>query len=158
MMFLSNDFTSLDQLMTYNETNMSLHLQILTPRRIIFEKDISLVTVPGTDGELTVLAQHAPLVTSLEEGVVRIVADGGENLYSIGGGYLETDGQHVKILVSRAYGQHDIDEREVLRAQEEAERVLASDVSEHEREGALRDLRHALFDQKLIEKTKHRKH
>ncbi len=137
---------------------MSLHLQILTPRKVIFEKDISLVTAPGTDGELTVLSQHSPLFTSLEEGVIRILSDEGEVLYSIGGGYLETDGTQVKILVSRAYGQHEIDEREVKLAQEEAQRVLASDASEHEREQAMKDLRHSLFDQKLLEKTKHRKH
>ena len=125
---------------------------------MIFEKEVSLVTVPGTDGELTVLAQHSPLFTTLEEGVVRIVSDDGETLYSIGGGYLQTDGLTAKILVSRAYGQHDIDEREVKNAELEAERVLNSDVSEHEREQALRELRHSLFDQKLLDRVKNRKH
>ncbi len=80
-----------------------------------------------------------------------------ENFISIGGGYVETDGTKINILVSRAYGQDEIDENEIVQAKTEAEHLLKTAATEEERQQALNSLRHSIIDFKLIGKVKKRK-
>lgn len=131
---------------------MSMHLKIITPRKVVFEEEIEALTAPGSEGELTVLPKHAPLFTMLDEGVVWIQTTDGEEFYSIGGGYLETDGLTLNLLVSRAYGQDEIDVERVKQAKHDAEKLLETAVHEHEREQILRELRRSIIDLKVIHK------
>lgn len=133
---------------------MGMHLKIITPRKVVFEQEIEALTAPGSEGELTVLPMHAPLFTMLNEGVVHIQTSEGEEFYSIGGGYLETDGVTLNLLVSRAYGQDEIDVEEVKSAKADAEKLLETAVHEYEREQILRELRRSVFDLKVMQKVK----
>lgn len=132
-----------------------LTLKIITPQTVAFEQEgIVSITVPGTEGELTVLPNHAPLFTMLEEGVIQVVGQDDEIFFSIGRGYLETDGKTLNILVSRAYGQDQIDEEEVKQAKERAEKLLEEVDGEHDRQKALQELHRSMIDLKLISKVK----
>jgi F-type H+-transporting ATPase subunit epsilon len=131
---------------------MSMHLNIITPRKMVFQEEIEALTAPGSEGELTVLPKHAPLFTMLDEGVVWIQTTDGEKFYSIGGGYLETDGFTLNLLVSRAYGQDEIDIEQVKQAKLAAEKLLETAVHEQEREQILRELRRSIIDLKVIHK------
>lgn len=135
----------------------SLKLKILTPQKIVAEKEISSITAPGADGELTVLPRHISLFTLLKEGVVKIRSDAEESFFSIGGGYLETNGKEVTLLVSRAFHQDEIDEAEVHKAKEKAERLIAETSDEHERTEALHVLRRSLIDLKVLKRVPHRR-
>ena len=69
---------------------MPLTLQIITPERIVFsEEDVESVTLPGVEGELTVLPSHAPLMTALASGALFFRKDGVEVDVAVAGGFLE---------------------------------------------------------------------
>ena len=70
---------------------------------------MSSVTVPTTDGEITILPHHVHLFSLLVEGNCQNKNGENEDDLAIGGGYLETNGETVTVLVSRAYGQGEID-------------------------------------------------
>ena len=133
---------------------MPLHLKIITPKKIVFEKEVNSVTVPTADGEITILPHHTNLFSLLKEGVIKIKDNQDEDYFSIGAGYIETDGKEVTILVSRAYGQDEIDEQFINQAMEEAKRVLSQAKTEQDRQAALSMMRRAIIDSKLLKKRK----
>jgi len=133
---------------------MPLHLKIITPKKIVFEKEVNSVTVPTADGEITILPHHTNLFSLLKEGVIKIKDNQNEDYFSIGAGYIETDGKEVTILVSRAYGQDEIDEQFINQAMEEAKKVLSQAKTEQDRQAALSMMRRAIIDSKLLKKRK----
>ncbi|OGK44142.1 ATP synthase F1 subunit epsilon [Candidatus Roizmanbacteria bacterium RIFCSPLOWO2_01_FULL_38_11] len=134
-----------------------MKLKILTPKKVVLEEEITSITAPGADGEVTILPHHVSLFILLKEGVVKILSEKEESFFSIGGGYLETDGKEVNLLVSRAYGQDEIDEAEVVKAQQEAERYLKEAKTDTDRQQAMEMLHRSLIDSKLLSKVKHRR-
>ncbi len=130
-----------------------LHVRVITPRKVVFEKDISSVTLPSADGEITILPRHAKLFSLLSEGVVRM-RDTEEEYLAIGGGYVETDGKDVHILVSRAYGQEEIDAKETERALSEAKKILSETKDEQKRQEAIAVMRRSVIDMKLVRRRK----
>src|SRR3989338_6831036 len=100
-----------------------LHLKIITPQKIALEDDVIAVTAPSTQGEITILPRHVNLFTQLVEGIIKIKP---EKYLAIGGGYLETDGEEINILVSRAYGQNEIDSEQTQKAIEKASNETSS--------------------------------
>lgn len=134
-----------------------LQLKIITPKRVVFEQEIASITVPGSDGEMTLLPHHMSLFSLLKEGVVTIKARNEENYFSIGGGYVETDGKSVNLLVSRAYGQDEIDEAQITKAKEHAEKMIAEAPNDAARHEAMVTLRRSIIDLKVIGKYKKRK-
>lgn len=75
-----------------------MQLDILTPEKTIYSGEASSVTVPGTDGSLGILSNHAPLISSLKEGDVIIQTPGGEEKYVIAGGVVEVMKNKVIVL------------------------------------------------------------
>ena len=135
----------------------TLKLRIITPNKIVLEKEISQITLPAGEGEITVLPNHIPLFSTLIEGLITIVHEKEESFLSIGGGYVETDGKIINILVSRAYGQDEIDEKEIETAKKDAEKAVEIAKTEEERQQALASLRRSTIDIKLLEKVKRRR-
>ena len=131
-----------------------LHLKIITPKKIVLEKDISSITLPTEEGEITILPHHVNLFAILKEGIIKIKYDKNEDYFAIGGGYLETDGREVNVLVSRAYGQDEIDEKMIEEAKEQAKKILAEAKTEAERQQATALLRRSLIDSKLLKKRR----
>lgn len=135
-----------------------MNLQIITPQKITFEGEVTAITVPSTSGEITILKNHEALFTMLNAGVIKINKSGADEFLAIGGGYLETNKAKTILVVSRAYGQDEIDAGEIKRAQEDAERNLKSAVTESERQQALEVFRRSAIDAKLLSKVSHKKH
>lgn len=80
-------------------------LQVITPERIILDEEIQSLVAPGAKGYLGVLANHAPLLTSLVEGNVQVrKPDGSESLYRIDGGFLEVADNQAVILADHLEG------------------------------------------------------
>jgi F-type H+-transporting ATPase subunit epsilon len=78
-----------------------MNISVLTPDRKVFEGDISSITVPGSNGQLQVLKNHAPLVSSLGKGEVRFVKsdDGRKQSFSITSGFVEVLNNEISLLV-----------------------------------------------------------
>src|SRR6186997_1308326 len=110
-----------------------LHLKVITPKKIVLERDINSITVPSAEGELTILPKHIQLFSLLVEGIITIRAEKEEEYMAIGGGYLETDGKNMQILVSRAYNQDQIDAELTEKAINDAQKVIAETKDQHQR-------------------------
>ena len=77
--------------------------QFLTPSGTLFEGDVKGVKVPGTNGSFEMLVNHAPIISTLETGDVRVRnADDSEKIYSIEGGFLEMSNNKLTILAESA--------------------------------------------------------
>src|SRR3990167_2623055 len=115
----------------------TIRLKVITPRKVVIDKQINSVTVPTADGEITILPHHVHLFSLLVAGIVKIKKADNEDVLAIGGGYLETNGKTVTVLVSRAYGQDEIDRDLTNKAVEEAKRILSKSTDEKERAEAM---------------------
>lgn len=133
---------------------MNLKLKIVTPRKIVLEKEVQSVTVPSAAGELTILPHHSDLLTLLKEGIITYRMGKDEDYLAIGGGYLETDGEELQILVSRAYHQDEINEEQTKKARVEAEKIMSQSKDSQERTAALSTLRRSAIDMKLLKKRR----
>jgi F-type H+-transporting ATPase subunit epsilon len=135
----------------------SLHLKIITPSRIVEEEDIHSLSAPTVDGDVTILPRHTKYFSLLKEGIVKFVTkDNKDDYLAIGGGYIETDGKHLTVLVSRAYGQNDIDEQLTKRAMEQAEKTLRESKDTISLQQARTTLRRSVIDMKLLKRRKNR--
>ena len=103
---------------------MPLHLEIVTPEKRAFVGDVDEVIVPGSEGELGILPHHAPLITALGHGVLRLRHDGQEEAFAIFGGFLQVRPDRVVVLAETADLAAEIDLERAQRARREAERVL----------------------------------
>jgi F-type H+-transporting ATPase subunit epsilon len=87
-----------------------LNLNIVTPSKTVFTGDVRSVTVPGTDGSFQVLRNHAPIISTLEIGLVKIeMLDGSTEFYSTGGGTVEVLNNKITLLVDSIEKSHEID-------------------------------------------------
>ncbi|MEI6326504.1 MAG: ATP synthase F1 subunit epsilon [Candidatus Roizmanbacteria bacterium] len=133
-----------------------INLRIVTPKKIVRSLEVSSVTAPSADGEITILPQHGPLLALLVEGIVTYRSGAVEESLSIGGGYLQTDGKVLQILVSRAYGQDEIDEKLTQEAITRAQDLLKSAPDATNRVEAQSLLRRSIIDSKLLKRRAHR--
>jgi F-type H+-transporting ATPase subunit epsilon len=132
----------------------ALSLKIITPKKVVLEDEVYSVTAPGMAGELTILPTHIPLFAVLKEGVVTIRKEKDESLFSIGGGYIETDGKTLHLLVSRAFGQDELDEKDIEEARKKAEKLLSETKDETERQHAMQALRRSFIDMKVLKRVR----
>lgn len=133
-----------------------LHLKVTTPRKLVKDMQADSITVPSASGEITILPHHEHLLSLLQEGVITIRSKETEEYMAIGGGYLETDGKTVNIIVSRAYNQDEIDEETTRQAVEKAKEALSEKADKTERGEATALLRRSLVDIKLLRKARKR--
>lgn len=133
-----------------------LHLKVTTPRKLVKDIQVDSITVPSAAGEITILPHHEHLLSLLQEGVITIRSKNEEEYMAIGGGYLETDGKTINILVSRAYNQDEIDEEMTKQAVERAKQMLDEKATTTDRTEAIALLRRSLVDIKLLRKARKR--
>jgi len=105
---------------------MPLHLEIVTPERRAFEGDVDEVIVPGSEGEMGILPHHAPLISLLGQGVLRLKRGAEVEEFAIFGGFLQVRPDRVVVLAEMADLASEIDLERAERARREAERVLGS--------------------------------
>jgi len=132
----------------------TLHLKVITPRKIVIDEQIVSVSVPTSEGEITILPHHQRLFSLLVEGIVKIKTEKKQDDLAIGGGYLETDGKKITILVSRAYGQNEIDQNLTQQALNNAKKILSHSKDQLEREEAAAILRRSTVDLKLLKRRR----
>ncbi len=104
---------------------MTIHVDIVSAEGSIYSGDAERVFVPGKMGELGIAPRHAPLLTTLRPGAVRVQTSDGEKAFYITGGILEIQPHLVNVLADSALHAHDLDESEALAARERAREALA---------------------------------
>jgi F-type H+-transporting ATPase subunit epsilon len=136
---------------------MPLKVDIVTAERLVFsEEGVDEVTAPGVEGELTVLPQHAPLLTMIKPGVMRLAKGGEEIDMAITGGFLEVRDDRVTILADAAERAEDIDTVRAEEARRRAERALEEKASTVELIDAAAELQRALVRLKAVERRRRR--
>lgn len=105
---------------------MPLQLDIVTPEKKIFSDLVDNVYLPGADGEMGILPQHAGLVTALKPGELRYLHKGKVESLAIGSGFAEVTQTKVIILTDSALGEAEIDEEHVEAAIKRAHDKLAT--------------------------------
>ncbi len=105
----------------------TIRCDIVSAENEIFHGDVQMVVVTGEMGELGIAPRHAPLITRLKPGYVRVtLANGEQQEFYISGGILEVQPQVVSVLSDTAIRAADLDEAKAKTAKEEAERILAN--------------------------------
>jgi F-type H+-transporting ATPase subunit epsilon len=106
---------------------MPLTLQIITPERVVFEEEnVDSLTVPGADGELTILPQHAALMTALKPGPV-VMRRGAEEIdLALSGGFMDVRNDKVILLADTAERSDEIDAARAEAARQRAQELIAS--------------------------------
>src|SRR6188768_4560355 len=103
---------------------MPIQLEIVTPERLAFSEMVDSVTVPGIEGELGILPHHAPLLSTLGVGELRIRARGTEESFAIVGGFVQVRPDKVVVMAETADLASEIDLERAQEARREAERAL----------------------------------
>jgi F-type H+-transporting ATPase subunit epsilon len=75
-----------------------MYLEIITPDKKVFSGQINLVQVPGTKGSFEVLEYHAPIISTLDKGTIKVVERGAESFFEITGGVIEVKSNNIIIL------------------------------------------------------------
>lgn len=104
---------------------MSIQLQIITQEREVYNDDVDIVVVPGIEGEMGILPNHAPLITTLNYGELRIRKGNEEEHFAIGGGVLEVRPDKVTVLADSAESADEIDISRAEEARQRAEKFMA---------------------------------
>ena len=125
---------------------MSILLEIVTPERMAYSDTVDSVQLPGVQGELGVLPGHAPLVSMLGVGELRIRKGGAEESFAIVGGFLQVRPDKVVVMAETADLASEIDLERAQEARREAERALETGF----REGADLATARAALQQALL--------
>jgi len=134
---------------------MPLKVDIVTAERVVYsDEGVDEVVAPGIEGELTVLPQHAPLLTMIKPGVMRIVKGNDDIDMAITGGFLEVRDDRVTILADAAERAEDIDTVRAEEARRSAERRLEERESKVELVDAAAELQRALIRLKAVERRR----
>lgn len=105
--------------------NKKIYFEITTPEKNVYRDEVESVSLPTAMGQITVLANHIPLVASIEPGELIIRKDGQEVLMAISGGMLEVKGDnHIVVLADTAEHAEEIDETRAEEARKKAEGLL----------------------------------
>src|ERR1043166_6769481 len=106
-----------------------LRVQIVTAEREVLSEDaVDMVVAPGAEGVLGILPRHAPLLTTLQPGIVRIKKGGAEEAMSVGGGFLQVARDKVLILADTAERADEVDEARAEEGRRRAQEALANSV------------------------------
>ena len=105
----------------------TIHVDVVSAEESIFSGEASFVALPGEAGELGIYPKHAPLITRIKPGAVRILkTDNTEELVFVAGGILEIQPNVVTVLADTAIRGHDLDEAKATEAKKRAEEAMAN--------------------------------
>ena len=136
----------------------SIRLDIVTAERVVYSDDVDVVVAPGIEGQLGILPHHAPLMTTLQPGELRVRKGGEEFSLAISGGFLEVRPDRVIILADAAERVEEIDVARPEEAKRRAQERLAERHAPSFDEAQLgAELRRALTRLKVAEQRRKRK-
>jgi F-type H+-transporting ATPase subunit epsilon len=104
---------------------MPIRCEIVSQDRMVFEGDVDIVVLPGTDGEMGILPHHSPLLTTLKFGFIKVRTKEREEIFTVAGGVAEVQPDLVTILADAAENVEEIDVARAEEARRRAEEYLA---------------------------------
>lgn len=104
---------------------MPIRCEIVSQDRMVYAGDADMVILPGTAGEMGILPNHAPLLTTLKFGIIKVRSGGQEEIFTVAGGIAEVQPTIVTILADAAENVAEIDTARAEAARKRAEELLA---------------------------------
>ncbi|MPZ48518.1 MAG: F0F1 ATP synthase subunit epsilon [Dehalococcoidia bacterium] len=136
---------------------MALLLQIITPERVVFSEDgVESVTLPGSEGELTILPSHAPLMTELAAGPLVFRKGGQEIDVAVASGFLEVRDDKVIVLADMAERSEEIDAARAEEARDRARQQIEGGEGEVDLAAAMASLMRAQARIRVLERRRRR--
>ena len=137
---------------------MTIHCDIVSAEKEIFSGRVTMISVTGSVGELGIMPGHAPLLTGIRPGPVRLqLDDGEEQVFFASGGFLEVQPGVVTILADTAERAEDLDEAAAVEAQQAAERLLQEQTAGVEFSVVAAQLAEAMAQQRTLAELKKRR-
>lgn len=103
---------------------MTIHCDIVSQDRQVFSGEADTVVIPGSSGEMGILPHHAPLLSTLRYGVVKVRLQGKEELFTVAGGIVEVQPDNVTIMADAAENIREIDVARAEAARKRAEEQM----------------------------------
>jgi len=133
----------------------TIHVDIVSAEGEIFAGDAIMVFAPASQGEIGITPRHAPLLSLLKPGEVRVrTPDGEDHPFYVGGGAIEVQPTKVTVLADTAVRAKDLDEAAALAAKQRAEEALKDKAGHISQAEALAELARAAAQLKLIERLR----
>lgn len=107
---------------------MPIRCEIVSQDRTVFEGDVDIVVLPGSAGEMGILPHHAPLLTTLNYGLIKVRTKGKEEIFTVAGGVAEIQPDIVTVLADAAENVREIDLDRANAARKRAEEALEQGV------------------------------
>ena len=117
-----------------------LHLEFVSPESVLFSGDVDQVDLPGAEGDMGILAGHAPLVTTLRPGIVTIYRGGAREPVVVTGGFAEVGPAGLTVLADRAVARADFDTATLANEIKDTEEDVADATDEAQRDKLARHL------------------
>ncbi|MCK5717579.1 MAG: F0F1 ATP synthase subunit epsilon [Thiomargarita sp.] len=134
---------------------MTVHVDIVSAEAEIFSGLAEMVIAPAAHGEVGILPMHAPYITMLQEGAIRLkINDTRNESFYISGGMLEVQPHKVTVLSDTALRAHDIDEAAAQEAKQRAEKILSDKQANFEYAKAQAELAEAMLQLRAIDKLR----
>lgn len=105
---------------------MSIKCEIVSQDRQVFSGEAEMVVIPGAAGQMGILPHHAPVLTSLNYGIITVKTKSGEEHFTVAGGIAEVQPDQVTILADAAENVEEIDVDRALQARQRAEESIKS--------------------------------
>jgi len=137
-------------------TRNTLHVEVVTAERELYNGEANLVSAPGSEGRLGILPRHAALLTTLAPGDLRIELNGAEEPLFVSGGFLEVSDDNVTVLADTAEHAEEIDQARAEEARRRAQERLAQAQSNLERAELQASLERAVARLRVAELTRRR--
>jgi len=129
-----------------------LHVDIIDVGRLIYTGPCQRIAAPAAWGEVCILPRHAPLLTALQPGEIRLQnAAGDERFFYVSGGFMEVKDSTVSILADQALRTSEIDQQRAEEAREEAEQILRETHLFEDRDVAKLELAKAIAQLRVLE-------
>jgi F-type H+-transporting ATPase subunit epsilon len=133
----------------------TIHVDIVSAEGEIFSGDAAELSAPASQGEIGIYPRHAPLLTLLKAGEVRVkTPDGAEHFFFVGGGALEVQPHKVTVLADTALRAKDLDEAAAVAAKQRAEEALKDKGGAISQAEALAELTRTIAQLKMIERLR----
>ena len=137
--------------------NDQLEVKIVTPNGLALSTRAEMLAAPAVQGRVAILPHHIPFFTPLEPGEIKLKSQGKETFLAVTGGFMDVDADgKITVLTDSAQRSEEIDEKQALKAKQEAEKLLKEreKLSEKEFSIAESSLRKALLDLKVSRRRK----